>query len=90
MGVTNRDASILTKKNRGVAQNAYYQQWYNATVVNGRPGVAGPASTSAEVVAEIRVGCTECATLDAVAAGTDRNASQYPFNPSSGGAGRSF
>uniref|UniRef100_A0A6C0L8Z0 Uncharacterized protein n=1 Tax=viral metagenome TaxID=1070528 RepID=A0A6C0L8Z0_9ZZZZ len=88
MGVTNRDASILTKKNRGVAENAYYQQWYNATVVNGQVGVAGPAKTSAEVVAEIRVGCTECATLDAV--GRDPNASQYPFNPSSGGAGRRF
>jgi hypothetical protein len=88
MGVTNRDASILTKKNRGVAQNSYYQQWYAATVVQGQAGVAGPAKTSAEVVAEIKVGCRACATLDAV--GTDPNASQYPFNPSSGGAGRSF
>ena len=90
MGVTNRDASILTKKNRGVAQNGYYQQWYNSTVVNGQGGVVGPAKTSAEVVSEIRVGCTNCAALDAVAAGTDPNASPYPFNPSSGGAGRSF
>lgn len=90
MGVTNRDASILTKKNRGVAENAYYQQWYSATMVEGKGGVAGPAKTSAEVVAEIKVGCTQCATLAAVAASTDPNASQYPFNPSSGGAGRSF
>ena len=88
MGVTNRDASILTKKNRGVAENSYYQQWYTATVVQGKGGVAGPAKPSAEVVDQIKVGCTACATLDAV--GTDGNASQYPFNPSSGGAGRSF
>jgi hypothetical protein len=87
MGVTNRDASILTQKNRGVAEYSYYQQWQTATMsnANAKAGVSAPARTSAEVIGEIYIGnAANIAFL-----GQDRNTATT-FNPSSGGAGRSF
>ena len=88
MGVTNRDSSVLTMKRRGIAENSYYTQWYAATVSNSNPqqGLTAPAKVSAEVIAQISLGCTTCAS----STGTDPNTTQYPFNPSSGGAGRGF
>jgi hypothetical protein len=90
MGVTNRDSSILTQKRRGIAENSYYTQWKAATVNTSTPlpGITSPARVSAEVVSEIRLGCATCAAN--ANPQTDRNLSAYPFNPSSGGAGRSF
>lgn len=87
MGTANRDSSVLTMKRRGMAEKSYYDQWKNATMntANAMGGVTAPARTSAEVVAEITVGCTACSALTT----TDPNAA-VPFNPSSGGAGRSF
>lgn len=88
MGVTNRDSSVLTMKRRGIAENSYYTQWKAATVNNSNPqqGLKAPAGVSAEVVTEIALGCSTCASGTV----TDPNNATYPFNPSSGGAGRSF
>ena len=85
MGVTNRDSSVLTMKRRGQAENSYYTQWYAATVSQSKPqqGATAPARVSAQVITEIALGCSTCAS-----GGTDRNNAAYPFNPSSGGAGR--
>jgi len=87
MGVTNRDSSVLTKKRRGIAENSYYTQWKAAVagpVV--QQGLTAPGKVSAEVITEMTLGCSTCAAI----AGTDTNNGQYPFNPSSGGAGRGY
>jgi len=88
MGVANRDSSVLTMKRRGQAENSYYQQWRVATMSGGtaQPGLTAPAKVSAEVVTQITLGCMTCAAAN----GTDSNLTPYPFNPSSGGAGRGF
>lgn len=88
MGVTNRDSSLLTMKRRGQAENSYYTQWYAATVSQSKPQLAlsPPARVSAEVITQIGLGCSTCVSTN----GTDINIPQYPFNPSSGGAGRGF
>jgi hypothetical protein len=88
MGVTNRDSSVLTMKRRGQAEHSYYQQWRVATMsgATAQAGLTSPAKVSAEVITQIALGCTTCAA----ASGTDSNVSAYPFNPSSGGAGRGF
>lgn len=61
MPCTNRDASVLTKKRRGVAEYSYYTSWKAATVNNNsgfnNQAVIAPARTSAEVVSEIKLGC---------------------------------
>jgi hypothetical protein len=92
MGVANRDSSLLTMKRRGQAEHSYYQQWYAATVGGGNPqySLTSPAKASAEVITQIALGCSTCAAVTADANGTDRNLTKYPFNPSSGGAGRGF
>jgi len=92
MGVANRDSSVLTMKRRGQAENSYYQQWRVATMSGGtaQPGLTAPAKVSAEVVTQITLGCMTCAAITADANGTDKNLTAYPFNPSSGGAGRGF
>jgi len=61
MPCTNRDASLLTKKRRGVAEFSYYNDW-RANTVNNNSGftnqaVIAPARTSAEVIGEIKLGC---------------------------------
>jgi len=61
MPCTNRDASLLTKKRRGVAEYSYYNDWRSNTV-NNKSGftnqaVIAPARTSAEVIGEIKLGC---------------------------------
>ena len=73
-----------------MAENSYYTQWKAATMNTSSPlpGVTSPARVSAEVIAEITLGCSTCAAN--ANPQTDPNLSAYPFNPSSGGAGRSF
>jgi hypothetical protein len=90
MGVTNRDSSLLTQKRRGIAENSYYQQWAAATMSNVRPqqGLKAPAIVSAENLTEINLGCATCAAN--ASPQTDSNLAAYPFNPSSGGAGRGY
>jgi len=99
MGVTNRDASLLTQKRRGIALNAYYQDWKTNTVNSSRaPGVGvynAPGATSAEVLAQINLGCVSCYayTNEQVKQGNtssgqqyDSNVAVYPPNISHGGA----
>jgi hypothetical protein len=89
-----RDASMVTKKNRDIALNAYYNSWKESTV-NGtgnavNAALAPPAATGAEVVAQIREGCSACAALtnfnEIALGGTQGNLTRYPPNPTTGGA----
>lgn len=92
MPPTIRDASLVTKKNRDIALNSFYNSWKTATMntPNANPAVTSPASTSAEVLAEIRNGCSACAALEnfnAMALGAPMaNLTRYPPNTSFGGA----
>jgi hypothetical protein len=93
MGTSNRDASQVTVKNRNKSESAYYNDWASKTMLATSAGAVNYAATKptgagAEVVAEIRLGCTAC--TDIAKNGSDPNTAVYPFNPSSGGAGRSF
>ena len=88
MGTTNRDASRVTVNNRNKSESAYYNDWASKTIsANGTPlnyAASKPTGAGAAVISEIRLGCTACTS----AAGADPNSPPYPFNPSSGGAGR--
>ena len=92
MSTTVRDASLVTKRNRNKAENAYYQAWKNATVLSSNPSAATttPTGAGAQVVSEIRLGCEACVVYNnsRVTPNPDPNTTVYPFNPSSGGAGR--
>jgi hypothetical protein len=92
MSVTVRDASLVTKRNRNIAENSYYTQWKDATVLSSAPkqATSNPAGAGAQVVAEIKLGCQACVARNGfgVTPDPDPNADLYPFNPSSGGAGR--
>jgi len=79
MGVANRDASQLTKMKRNMAENAYTTSFRTA-VSNGISTATPPARTSAEVVSEIKLGCTACYTIN----GNDPNQQRYRNNFSSG------
>jgi hypothetical protein len=79
MGVANRDASQLTKQRRNKAENAYSTGW-KAAVLSGIASATSPARTSAEVVSEIKLGCTQCYLEN----NTDLNQVRYPSNFSSG------
>ena len=81
MGVTIRDASLLTQKKRNMAENAYYTAWKTAAN-SGNSAATPPARTSAEVLSEIRLGCTQC--LVNSSSNVDPNMTRYPANPSSG------
>ena len=81
MGVANRDASLLTQKKRNIAENSYYNGW-KAAVASGNVSVTGPARSSAEVLSEIKLGCTACTIL--AEDGSDPNKKRYPNNFSSG------
>ena len=90
MPVTIRDASLLTAQRRNKALNAYRNDWA-AAIIAGNPSATQPAKTSAEVVAEIKLGCIACNVVSNEARKTsglsyDPNQSLYPFNPSQGGA----
>lgn len=92
MPCTVRDASLVTVKNRGIALNAYYNDWKNSVnAANPNAALTPPANTSAEVVAEIREGCVACNAVSNESAKVlgqtyDSNVSLYPANPSAGGA----
>jgi hypothetical protein len=90
MGLTNRDASQITVKNRNKALNAYYDAWKTANVTGSATNstMKAPASTSAEVVAQIKAGCVACTILAnaGLAVNPDPNQVLYPANPSAGGA----
>ena len=92
MPCTIRDASLVTAKKRGIALNAYYNDWKNSVnTTNPNMALTPPANTSAEVVAEIREGCVACNAVSNEAAKNlglpyDLNVSLYPANPSAGGA----
>jgi hypothetical protein len=94
MGTANRDASQVTVKNRNKALSSYKDQWKAETMTTAspKPGITGPATTSAEVVAQIRLGCEACTvyTNSLTTPNIDPNTVVYPFNPSSGGAGRNY
>ena len=81
MGVANRDASLLTQKRRNMAENAYYNGW-KAAVAAGATALTGPARAGAEVLSEIKLGCTACTILEEN--GSDPNKTRYPANFSSG------
>lgn len=80
MGVANRDASQLTLKKRNKTQNAYSND-FKAAVLTGNSALTSPARTSAEVVSEIKLGCTACYIENNT---TDPNQVRYPPNFSSG------
>ena len=92
MPCTVRDASLVTKKNRNIALNSYYNAWKAATMntATGNQAVTGPATTSAEVLPEVREGCTACvglANFNAMATGAPMgNVTRYPPNASWCGA----
>ena len=79
MGTANRDASLLTKNKRNMAENAYYNAWAAATKA-GLSSVTPPARGSAELLTEIKLGCTACYVLTA----NDPEHPRYPNNFSSG------
>ena len=62
MPTTVYDASLVTVKKRNKALNAYYNDWKSKTVLssNVNSAVKAPAATSAEVIPEIRLGCSAC------------------------------
>jgi hypothetical protein len=85
MGTANRDASQVTVKKRNQAENAYYNDWKNVTVLAGgstNMAVTRPTGAGAQVIAEIKGGCVACYA----ATGVDVNQNPIP-NYSSGGAG---
>jgi len=98
MGVTNRDASWLTQKRRGVALNGYYQSWKANTVNSSNsPGLVftPPGATGAETLTNAHLGECVCYTYNnaLVQQGNtssgqryDSNQAVYPPNFSSGGA----
>lgn len=92
MSCTIRDASLVTLRNRNKAVNSYYTQWQTATRDSSTANsslVGGPSGAGAEVVAQVKLGCTACTAFTNFSNGDRTNNIQlYPFNPSSGGAGR--
>jgi hypothetical protein len=97
MSTTVRDASLVTQRNRNKAINAYATQFATAVTNSAAPlaGVTGPATTGAETVTQIGLGCTACLayntnTSNALGlSGTDPNIALYPDNRSRGGASSS-
>jgi hypothetical protein len=98
MSTTVRDASLITLRNRNKAVNAYASSFRTANQSAApQQGLTAPGAAGAETVAEAVLGCTACTIYTnelikvGVVSGTpDRNLSLYPFNPSSGGAGRTY
>jgi hypothetical protein len=91
MPTTVRDASLVTKKNRDIALNNYYNDWKTNTVSAARPTTAltTPGFTGAETLTQAKAGCVECTintNADPLTTPVDRNLLPLP-NPSRGGAG---
>lgn len=83
MSVTNRDASLITKKNRDVALYAWKNQQTTA-VNNGQTTFLAeqPSYQSHQIITERNIGCGACAEVTATATSVVIN---YPFNGSGGG-----
>ena len=58
-----RDASVVTKRNQGIAANAYYNQWTTATNTTSNQALRAPGASGAESLIAVRVGCTACAII---------------------------
>jgi hypothetical protein len=80
MGVANRDASQLTAQRRNKAQNSYYTSWKGAVQAGNASALTSPARIGAEMISEIRLGCTQCFIEN----NSDPNQPRYPNNFSSG------
>ena len=94
MYVAVRDASLVTKRNRNKAVNAYktdFNTQINAAG-NAKQGLTSPGQAGAETVAQAKLGCIACTIYNnnATNPNPDANQTLYPFNPSAGGAGRSY
>jgi hypothetical protein len=96
--LTVRDASLVTVRNRNKALNAY-ATGFTSAIQTARPaqGLTVPGATGAETVSEKLLGCIACTAYSndlkryGLESGTpDGNTTVYPFNPSSGGAGRTY
>lgn len=96
-----RDASMVTKRNRDMAEFAAYTTWQKQTMGSANPNAAAraPVVGGANSIAEVTTGgiATNAYNNEFVKNGAnlstlgyDRNVAFYPPNPSSGGAGRSF
>jgi hypothetical protein len=98
MSTTVRDASLVTKRNRNKAIHSYadtYKTLINSA--NPKQATVSPGATGAETVTEAKLGCIACHVYEnelirsGVLPGTpDNNLQLYPFNPSSGGANRTY
>ena len=83
MSVSNRDASLITKKNRDQALYAYKNQ-INTAVNSGQTVVLAeqPNTQSGQIVTQRNIGCGVCANISTSAT---YNIINYDFNPVSGG-----
>jgi len=101
MPTTVRDASLVTTRNRNIAQFSYYQAWKDKTVNTGSINSAlnPPVVGGANLISDIMLGgiTTNAFNNDFVKNGAklstlgyDSNVALYPPNPSSGGSGRSY
>lgn len=83
MSVSNRDASLITKKNRDQALYAYKNQ-INTAVAAGQTVVLAeqPNTQSAQIVTQRNIGCGVCANISTSAV---YNIPNYEFNPVTSG-----
>jgi hypothetical protein len=105
MPTTVRDASLVTTRNRNIAEFSYYTAWKNETA--NTPGNANfalkqPVVGGANSVSEVTLGgiATNAFNNEFLKSGAnptffstlgyDSNVALYPPNPSSGGAGRTY
>ena len=85
MPCTNRDASLLTKQRRGIAEYSYYLGWKSQTVNNAtgvnNQALSAPCATSAEVHSEILLGCQTAYAInnDSVKIGITANSAAVGF-----------
>lgn len=85
MNVAVRDASLVTERNRNKALSSYNVQFQNATMLSANPNqalIAGPCGMSAEVVAQVKLGCIACEQLT----NPTTEHPVYMFNPTPCGA----
>lgn len=83
MSTTNRDASLITKRNRDVALYAWKNQQNNLVNSGGTTVLAEqPTYQSGQVVTQRNLGCVACAQVTATPTSVIIN---YPFVGSGGG-----
>ena len=87
-----RDASTVTKRNRDIAVNSYYNQWQTATMktAGAKPvqSTTSPGVTGAESLVNNRAGGEAALVVTAflTKTGVDPNEPLYPTNVTTGGA----